>query len=90
MPRYSTCHSHHILDDRGIALNADFLSRANMTKVLHEPLGGRPRHYTFSDGCCRDALDKTKVGTCVLLIPGRSDKEYETVARVSPARLVFL
>ena len=84
--RYSTCYSHHILGDRGISLNGEFLDRANSTKVLHEPLGGRPRHYTHSDGCCRDRVDKTKVGTCILLVPGRSDKEYDTVAKNSPAR----
>lgn len=69
--------------DVGISMKADYLSRANGTKALCD---AEVRHYTFDDGVCRDAVEMGKVGTCVFLAPGRSDREYETVARDSPAR----
>ena len=70
----------------GISMKADFLQRANATKALVDAVDGVPRHYTHSDGVCRDGFDDNKVGTCVFLAPGRSDRQYETVARDSPAR----
>lgn len=73
----------------GVSMKADYLERANATKQLveaEEGSDGHPRHYTHSDGVCRDGADDTKVGTFVFLAPGRSERQYETVARDSPAR----
>ena len=67
-------------------MKADFLSRANTTKSICDTSNQYPRHYTHSDGVCRDAYEYGKVGTCVFLAPGRSDREYSTVALDSPAR----
>ena len=67
-------------------MKADFLSRANSTKAICDSSDRYARHYTHSDGVCRDAYEFGKVGTCVFLAPGRSDREYSTVALDSPAR----
>ena len=67
-------------------MKADFLERANATKSVCEAENGVPRHLVFDDGVCRDAFEQGKLGSCVFLAPGRSDREYETVALDSPAR----
>ena len=67
-------------------MKADFLDRANGTKSICDADDRYPRHIVFNDGVCRDAVNLGKVGTCVFLAPGRSDREYETVAKTSPAR----
>ena len=70
-----------------ISMKADFLDRANTTKSVCEADERYPfRHIVFGDGVCRDAVVQGRLGSCIFLAPGRSDREYTTVALDSPAR----
>ena len=68
-------------------MKADFLDRANTTKSVCEADDRYSfRHIVFGDGVCRDAVVQGRLGSRVFLAPGRSDREYDTVALDSPAR----